>query len=265
MSMPAILFVVDAFTDQPFAGNPAAVCYLEQPADEGWMMKVAREMNLAETAFICPIGDGYSLRWLTPTVEVDLCGHATLASAFILWHTSRLRADQPACFLTRSGWLTCRKDGDAIEMDFPSLPVEECEIPIGFASAFGWKLNRLMKSSMDYLVELPNETALRNLVVNPNELAKYPVRGVIATTPSDDPQFDFVSRFFAPAAGVNEDPVTGSAHCALGPYWMSKLGRSELKAFQASQRGGAVTISVRGDRTFLRGNAVLMSRLEMLH
>ncbi|MEI7461666.1 MAG: PhzF family phenazine biosynthesis isomerase [Pirellula sp.] len=261
--MPATLYVVDAFTNEPFAGNPAAVCLLEKPADEAWMKNVAREMNLAETAFVCPLDDGYSLRWFTPTVEVDLCGHATLASAFAMWFTGRTSPEETVRFHTRSGWLMCRRREDWIEMDFPALDAKPCSIPLNFELALGWKPIELFHTSMDYLVELPSETLLRGLAVNPTELGKLPVRGVIATAKSDSPNFDFVSRFFAPAVGVNEDPVTGSAHCALGPYWQGRLGKTVFTAYQASQRGGTVKLEVQGQRVLLRGEAVLMSKVEL--
>jgi PhzF family phenazine biosynthesis protein len=259
------LHVVDAFTHRPFAGNPAAVCVLAAPRDESWMRHVAREMNLSETAFLHPIPGGYSLRWLTPVVEVQLCGHATLASAFTLWETGVLPADEFARFHTLSGWLTCRKLGDWIEMDFPAKVCEPCAVPAGLAESLGCEPVACGLNGMDYLVELPDERTLRALRPKTSALAELPVRGVIATSRSDSPRFDFVSRFFAPAAGVNEDPVTGSAHCALGPYWQRILGQDDFTAFQASERGGVVKLTVRGDRVLLRGQAVMMSKLELLH
>ncbi len=263
--MPAVLFVVDAFTHIPFAGNPAAVCVLKMPADDTWMQKVAREMNLAETAFLWPIAGGYSLRWFTPTVEVDLCGHATLASAFTLWHTDQLQTAIEAKFKTRSGWLSCRQRDEWIDMDFPSLATTPCHIPDSLGDALGWEPRDLFKSSMDYLVEVPTEKVLRGMSVQMNLLAKLPARGVIVTCKSESADFDFLSRFFAPAAGVNEDPVTGSAHCALGPYWKTKLLKNDFKAFQVSERGGVIHLSVQGDRVILSGQAVLMSRIELFH
>ena len=265
MKTKHILNVVDAFADKPFAGNPAAVCVLDAPADETWMKLVAREMNLAETAFLYPIADGWSLRWFTPSVEVELCGHATLASAFTLWETGALRADETARFSTLSGWLTCRREHAWIEMDFPYQVCMTCESPDGLAEALGCEPLSCGLNSMDYLVEVANERTLRSLKPDFNAIANLPVRGVIATCRSESLEFDFVSRFFAPAVSVNEDPVTGSAHCALGPYWQTKLGKSDFTAYQASERGGLVRLSVRGDRVRLRGQAVMMSRVELLH
>jgi PhzF family phenazine biosynthesis protein len=259
------LHVIDAFTDLPFAGNPAAVCLRREAADEAWMKRVAREMNLSETAFLHPIEGGFSLRWLTPAVEVKLCGHATLASAFVLWATGELAADQEARFDTLSGWLTCRRDGAWIEMDFPAKVCDPCEAPAGLAEALGCELLSCGLNGMDYLVEVANETVLRGLRPNFTALSALPVRGVIVTCGSESPDFDFLSRFFAPAAGVNEDPVTGSAHCALGPYWQAKLGKADFTAYQASERGGLVKLRVQGDRVLLRGKAVMMSVVELMH
>ncbi len=256
--------MIDAFTDKPFAGNPAAVCLLEAPADEHWMKQVAREMNLSETAFLHPIDGGWSLRWFTPAVEVKLCGHATLASAFTLWETGVLKPDEAARFNTLSGWLTCTREGGWITMDFPAKVCEPHPALSGLADALGCELLSCGLNGMDYLVEVADETTLRSLKPNFSTLATLPVRGVIVTCRSESREFDFVSRFFAPAAGVNEDPVTGSAHCALGPYWQSKLGQSDFTAFQASERGGVVKLSVRGDRVLLRGQAVMMSRMELM-
>jgi len=206
------------------------------------MKLVAREMNLSETAFLHPIKGGYSLRWFTPAVEVKLCGHATLASAFTFWETGVLAPDQPARFHTLSGWLTCRRDGDWIEMDFPALPVAPAEPPRALL-----------------------EKTVRAVRPDFQRLAELPVQGIIVTARSDSLEFDFISRYFAPASGVNEDPVTGSAHCALGPYWQGKLGKSDLTAYQASRRGGIVKLSVRGERVLLRGQAVMMSRIDLMH
>lgn len=262
--MAPVLYVVDAFTNQPFQGNPAAVCVTESPCDENWMRNIAREMNLAETAFAHPVDGGYSLRWLTPKVEVDLCGHATLATAHVLWQTGRLRSDEFARFQTRSGWLICRPSNGWIEMDFPSLATEICEAPYGLVSAIKAEPQSVHRSSMDYLVEIASAGQLRELIVDVNAVALYPVRGLIVTAKSDSPKYDFISRFFAPACGVNEDPVTGSAHCALGPYWSRKLGKTSLVAYQASERGGIVRMKTSENRVLLEGQAVLMSKVEFV-
>nr|ACO70923.1 hypothetical protein BH0283 [uncultured Verrucomicrobiota bacterium] len=263
--MPRILHTVDAFTAQPFAGNPAAVCVLEAAADPAWMQLVAREMNLAETAFLHPMEGGWSLRWFTPEVEVKLCGHATLASAHVLWETGVLQPDATARFHTLSGWLICRREGGWIEMDFPACPAEPCTPPAGLCGALGCDPVAVCRGETDCLVEVEGEHTLRALSPDFTALAKLPLRGVIVTCRSIAQEFDFISRFFAPAAGVNEDPVTGSAHCTLGPYWQAKLGRDDFTAFQASRRGGLVKLSVRGDRVILRGQAVMMSRVELQH
>lgn len=262
--MSTLLHVIDAFTDKPFAGNPAAVCILDAPADEKWMQLVAREMNHAETAFLHPIDGGFSLRWFTPALEVKLCGHATLASAFALWEAGALLRDEMARFHTLSGWLTCKREGDWIAMDFPACPVLPCEPPAGLAEALGCSLTFCGSNGMDHLVEVADEKVLRSLTPNFSVLSPLTQRGVIVTCRSEMVGFDFISRFFAPAAGVNEDSVTGSAHCALGPYWQKKLAQSDFTAFQASERGGSVKLSVREGRIILRGQAVMMSRVELL-
>jgi PhzF family phenazine biosynthesis protein len=205
------------------------------------------------------------LRWFTPAVEVKLCGHATLASAFVLWHTGLLQHDQDARFHTLSGWLTCRHEGDWIAMDFPAHRPEPCPPPRRLGDALGCEFVATARSDMDFLVEVKDEATLRALRPNMPALRKLPARGIMVTSRTESPGCDFVSRFFAPAVGVDEDPVTGSAHCTLGPWWKAKLGKSELTAFQASERGGIVKLSVAGDRVILRGQAVMMSRLEMLH
>ena len=251
------LYVVDAFANRPFAGNPAAVCVLDKPADEAWMQLVAREMNLSETAFLHPIADGYSLRWFTPAVEVKLCGHATLASAHTLWETGALATDQPARFHTLSGWLTCRRAGDWIEMDFPATPAAPCATPPGLSDALGAELLWTGGNGTDHLVEVADEQTLRALKPNFTALAPLTMRGVIVTCRSESPMFDFMSRFFAPAAGVNEDPVTGSAHCTIIPYWTARLSKTRIHARQVSARGGELFCELAGDRVRMGGRAVL--------
>lgn len=255
--------VVDAFTDRRFAGNPAAVCILPGPADEGWMKLLAREMNLSETAFLHPEGDGYRLRWLTPAVEVDLCGHATLASAHVLWEQGHLPADRPARFQSRSGPLAATKAGDWIELDFPAKRREAVDPPDGLLRALGTSAVSVGRNAFDYFVELASAEELRALTPDFPALATLPVRGVIVTSPSDTPEFDFLSRFFAPAAGVDEDPVTGSAHCALAPFWAERLGKTAMVGYQASARGGVVKVRVEGDRVILGGQAVTVWRGEL--
>ena len=256
------IIVVDAFTDTPFAGNPAAVCLLPAPADEEWMQLVAREMNLAETAFLHPEADGWRLRWLTPTVEVDLCGHATLASAHILWEDGHLSHGATARFHTRSGLLTATRGADRTILDFPAKLAEPAHPPETLCRALGVHAPRYVgRNQFDYLVELADETTVRGLTPDHGLLATLPVRGVIVTARADaGSQHDFVSRFFAPASGIAEDPVTGSAHCALAPYWSGKLGRTDLTGYQASLRGGTVQVQLRGDRVLLGGQAVTMMR-----
>jgi PhzF family phenazine biosynthesis protein len=263
--MPITLHVVDAFTDQPFRGNPAAVCLLGQPADESWMKLVAREMNLSETAFLHPIEGGFSLRWLTPVVEVKLCGHATLAASFALWETGVLSPNQEARFHTLSGWLTCRRVGSWIEMSFPTVACDPCDPPAVLQEALNCDIVASGCTGMDFLIEVKDAPVLRRLKPNFGMLSSLPVRGVIATCRSDANSYDFLSRFFAPAAGVNEDPVTGSAHCTLGPYWQAKLGKSDFVAYQASERGGLVKLTVQPDRVLLYGQAVMMSKVELMH
>jgi PhzF family phenazine biosynthesis protein len=253
---------VDAFTAHPFAGNPAAVCVLSAPKPDEWMRNVAREMNLSETAFLHPIEDGYSLRWLTPSVEVALCGHATLASAHVLWEDGHIKHHYPARFNTKSGWLTCERRGDWIEMDFPAKKEEPAEAPPQLAEALGVDLKYVGKNQFDYLVEVADEATLRALNPNHHLLRQLPVRGIIATSASSE--YDFVSRFFAPGSGIDEDPVTGSAHTALAPYWGKKLGKTEMTGYQASARGGIVKVRLNGDRVILCGQAVTMLRGELL-
>jgi PhzF family phenazine biosynthesis protein len=255
---------VDAFTDTPFAGNPAAVCLLPAPRDESWMQRVAREMNLSETAFLEKRDDGFTLRWFTPTTEVALCGHATLASAHVLWEEGHLAPAQQARFHTKSGLLTGDRAGEWIELDFPAKREEPAPMPAGLAEALGAAPKYVGRNQFDYLVEVDSEETVRSLNPNHTALAALPVRGVIVTSRADSAGHDFVSRFFAPGSGVAEDPVTGSAHCALGPFWAARLGKSELVGYQASARGGVVRVRVAGDRVKLGGKAVTVLRGELL-
>ena len=250
------MLVVDAFAEGAFGGNPAGVCLLPGPAAADWMQAVAAEMKHSETAFLERRADGWGLRWFTPATEVKLCGHATLASAHVLWETGALAAGQTAVFHTLSGQLTAQRRGGEIELDFPARPAHPAPPPPGLLDALGASSRSISRSESDYLVEVESPAALRALQPDFVRLAEVPMRGVIVTCASDDPQFHFLSRFFAPAVGVNEDPVTGSAHCSLGPFWQARLGRDELVAWQASARGGRVRISMRGDRVGLGGRAV---------
>jgi PhzF family phenazine biosynthesis protein len=262
MSIP--IFQVDAFAAAPFTGNPAAVCLLENEAKVGWMLSVAAEMNLSETAFITPHEDGFGLRWFTPATEVDLCGHATLASAHVLWETGRLAEADTARFHTRSGLLTAKRTGDWIELDFPATPAESIEPPPGLSDLLGSVPKFVGRSRFDLLLELTDAEELRDLNPDFVGLSSLPIRGLIVTAKSDVPEFDFLSRFFAPAAGINEDSVTGSAHCALAPFWAKRLGKDEMTAFQASPRGGVVKVKLVGDRVLLRGQAVTVLRGELV-
>jgi PhzF family phenazine biosynthesis protein len=255
---------VDAFTDKPFAGNPAAVCVLPEPRDENWMQTVAREMNLSETAFLHRHDDGFNLRWFTPAVEVALCGHATLASAHVLWETGELKSDEQARFYTQSGLLTAKREGDWIELDFPAKREEPAEAPDGLSRALGIEPVYVGRNVFDYLVLVESEEVLRGIQPDFTSLRLLKVRGVIVTSLSDSTDYDFVSRFFAPGSGVDEDPVTGSAHCCLGPFWASRLNKQELTAYQASERGGVVRVRVGGDRVHLGGQAITVMRGELL-
>ena len=257
---------VDSFTDKPFAGNPAGVCIVEKPRDVQWMRHVAREMNLAETAFLQrPADGGFDLRWFTPAVEVDLCGHATLASAHVLWETEQLAAEQPARFHTRSGLLTCTKRDTWIEMDFPATPPKKIDPPAGLLEALGVRGARFVgRSRFDGFVELEDEATLREVQPDFGRLKRIDARGVIITARASTTPYDFVSRFFAPQSGVDEDPVTGSAHCALAPYWAEQIRRSELVGYQASARGGVVRMRPDGDRVKLAGRALTILRGELL-
>jgi PhzF family phenazine biosynthesis protein len=256
---------VDAFTDRPFHGNPAAVCVLDQERPDDWLAAVAGEMNLSETAFLRPRHDGWALRWFTPVVEVDLCGHATLASAHALWEAGLAAPAQPLRFHTRSGELTARQDGGSIVLDFPAEPAVDVAAPPGLLEALGLPLHsRVARNRVDYLVALPDASAVRAVRPDMAALARMDMRGVMVTAAADDGHHDFVSRWFGPRVGVPEDPVTGSAHCCLGPWWSAALGSTELRGYQASARGGTVGVRVLGDRVELRGQAVTVLRGELV-
>lgn len=262
MSIP--LFIVDAFTEKPFGGNPAAVCLLDGPRDDTWLQLVAREMNLSETAYVWPEGDALRLRWFTPKVEVALCGHATLATSHVLWSEGRVETGNPIYFDTLSGRLSAARDGEWIELDFPLKPAEETPPPPGLLEALGVKARYVGRNSFDYLVEVASEDEVRTASPNFALLGTIPVRGVILTSRSTAGEFDFVSRFFAPAVGVNEDPVCGSAHCCLGAHWQQQLGKNELLARQVSERGGTIRVRVVGQRAMLGGRAVTTVRGSLL-
>jgi PhzF family phenazine biosynthesis protein len=261
------IYQVDAFTTEPFKGNPAGVCLLEKTMPEEWMRSLAMEMNLSETAFLLPKGDAFSLRWFTPRKEVRLCGHATLASAHILLESGIVQKDQTIQFDTLSGRLTARQDDGWIELDFPVRHTSACEGNSAINQALGVKpvATAISPSEMGdyYLLELDSDTIVREMAPDFIQLEVCKARAVIVTSRSSDPQFDFVSRFFAPWLGINEDPVTGSAHCYLAPYWAGKLGKSEFRAYQASARGGVMGCRWEGERVFLRGQAVTIFKGEM--
>lgn len=258
------LLQIDAFTSEPFRGNPAAVCLLDAARDETWMQNVAAEMNLSETAFLLRQQDGVSLRWFTPTVEVALCGHATLASAHALWEEGAMASAEIARFHTKSGLLTAERHGDWIELDFPALREQPDSPAAGLLESLGVADARYVgRNKFDFLIELESEEAVRALDPDHGALRKVPVRGVIVTSRASSGDLDFVSRFFAPGSGVDEDPVTGSAHCCLTPYWASKLGKAEMTAYQASRRGGIVRVRLDGDRVKLGGQAVTVFRGEL--
>jgi PhzF family phenazine biosynthesis protein len=265
MSLP--LFFVDAFTHTPFAGNAAAVCILDEPRDDAWLQQVAGEMNQAATAFVVPRNDGYQLRWFSARVELELCGHGTLASAHTLWEQGYLPADAQARFFTRkAGVLTARRDGEWIELNFPAKLEEAVETPAILAESLGVVPRYVGKSQLDYVVELESEEVVRTLQPRFEQLATLPARGVIVTAAAHDPAqgYDFVSRFFCPSVGINEDPVTGSAHCALSPFWSKRLDRPQLTGFQASTRGGIVRVFFDGDRVRLGGQAITTLRAQLL-
>jgi PhzF family phenazine biosynthesis protein len=262
MALP--LLQVDAFADRAFGGNPAAVYLLPAPAETDWMAGVAQEMNLSETAFLVPRDDGFGLRWFTPAVEVNLCGHATLASAHSLWELGRVPKDQPIRFHTLSGLLTASTQDGLIWLNFPARRMEEALPPPGLREALGIASRWCGRYRDDYLIEAESEEAVRALQPDHQALRALPLRGVIVTARASSAPYDFVSRFFAPGAGIEEDPVTGAAHCALTPFWSARLGKDTFLAYQASARGGEVRVRLAGDRVFLGGRAITILRGELL-
>ena len=265
MNIP--IYQVDAFTHEPFKGNPAAVCILDAQRELPWMQNVAAEMNLSETAFLVPERDGsFNIRWCTPTIEVDLCGHATLASSHVLLETGRVKPDAKIRFTSRSGPLGAQRNGQWIELDFPVREEEKIETPPELVSALGTKSLYTGKNVDDYIVLVESERIVRELQPDLARLKSFCTRGrgVIVTAQAETSGFDFVSRFFAPGAGIDEDPVTGSAHCCLGPFWMARLHKNEFTAYQASPRGGVVRVRIAGDRVFLGGEAVTVLKGELL-
>lgn len=259
------IWQVDAFTSEPFGGNPAAVCVMEASADERWMQNVAMEMNLAETAFVWPKGEIFRLRWFTPTQEVDLCGHATLAASHVLWEAGFLEKGTPALYETRSGQLTARWTEKGIELDFPADPPGETEAPEALLRAVGVEGRPVYcgKGRLGWLLELESETAVRALAPDFRAMSAASDRPVCATARGTG-KHDFISRFFAPTMGIDEDPVTGAAHCCLAPYWQERLGRKGLLGFQASARGGEVHVLAEGDRVVLTGQAVMVMKGELV-
>ncbi|SFL93185.1 PhzF family phenazine biosynthesis protein [Pelosinus propionicus] len=264
--MGVTIYQVDAFTDLPYKGNPAAVCLLDKAKDEAWMQAVANENNLSETAFLTPGNDGYNLRWFTPKSEVKLCGHATLASAYILYKEKLLPLNKQARFFTLSGLLTAsyHENTGFIELDFPAHSVTPCEPPRGLVESLKVKPIFIGRSDNDYLIEVASEDEVKELVPDFSRLLQVPCRGIIVTALASSNNYDFISRFFAPAVGVNEDPVTGSAHCRLAPYWEAKLKKNEFIAYQASSRGGFLQLATVGDRVRIGGKAVIVLKGEFL-
>jgi PhzF family phenazine biosynthesis protein len=258
------LHLIDAFTGEPFAGNPAAVCLLPDARPDAWMQAVAGEMNQAETAFLLREDAGFGLRWFTPLAEVDLCGHATLASAHFLWQQGHLPPSERARFHTRSGLLTASLTGEWITLDFPATPPEKCDPPAQLLTALGVGAAPVLRTRFDYFVVLSEPEMLRALRPDLRALAEIEARGAIVTTTSDEAGVDFLSRFFGPRVGVDEDPVTGSAHCALAPYWAARLGRRTLVGRQVSARGGTVGVEDAGERVYLSGKAVTVIKGTLL-
>jgi len=261
--MATPIIQVDAFTDKPFSGNPAAICVLAEPREDAWMQNVAMEMNLSETAFLVRRDDGWGLRWFTPVSEVMLCGHATLASAHVLWEEEYLAPSTQARFHTLSGLLTADRVDGQIELDFPMQPLSPADDAQGLSAVLGVEVACLRDAEWTWLVEVSEPSTLRGLSPDFEALRRYPRGSAIVTSRSDDLSYDFLSRFFVPGLGINEDPVTGSAHCALTPYWRDRLGKNVMVGYQASARGGVVGVTMDEGRVKLRGRAVTVLRGEL--
>lgn len=258
------IFHIDAFADAPFKGNPAAVCLLDAPRNDPWMQAMAAEMNLSETAFVLAEADGYRLRWFTPATEVNLCGHATLASAHALWQSGLLAPDATARFHTRSGLLLVDQTDGAIRMRFPAIDNAPCEPPAGLLPAMGIDADDVRACGNKHLIRVASETTVREMKPDFAALRELPLRGVMVTAQADaGSNLDFVSRYFAPWVGINEDPVTGSAHCCLAPYWRERLDKAELMAYQASARGGVLRLVVKAEEVEIYGQAVTVYRGEL--
>jgi PhzF family phenazine biosynthesis protein len=257
------IYQVDSFTQTPYSGNPAGVCVLENHADDSWMQNIACEMNCAETAFLVKNGGSYKLRWFSPAVEVELCGHATLAAAHILWETESVPKDKEIIFNTLSGRLTARMTNGLIWLDFPTIPAEETAPPLGLERSLGEKILWCGKNRFDYLIELTSEEAVRQCSPDYKSLRTIPMRGCIITSRASSPAYNIVSRFFAPAIGIDEDPVTGSAHCCLAPFWHKRLDLLEFTSYQASKRGGYIHMILNDDRVMIGGSAVTIFKCEI--
>jgi PhzF family phenazine biosynthesis protein len=249
-----LLHLVDAFSDRPFSGNPAAVCLLDAPRSDEWMQQLAFELGYSETAYVLRIDDRLTLRWFSPKTEVALCGHATLASAHVLWNVGRVQG--PIAFETKAGVLRCQRVHRVIYLDMPRSTLADEQPPVGLLSALGVRPLALKRANtQDILVELADEDAVQRATPDFASLAQVKARGVMITARSKNPEFDFVSRFFAPSVAINEDPVTGSAHCALAPYWGDKLGKTSMRARQLSQRGGILELELSPERVRMGGRA----------
>ncbi len=262
--MECPIYIIDAFTHKAFKGNPAAVCFPGEDVDSSWMQNVATEMNLSETAFLKKSGKGFDLKWFTPEVEVDLCGHATLASAHVLWESSLLERSERAIFNSKSGVLTAEKKNGEIEINFPSMSIREISGTEKLQEAFGTGFIYTGHTKGYYIFEVKSEDIVRNLKPDFSALKKITDCGVIVTSESSSKEFDFISRFFAPAYGIDEDPVTGSAHCVLGPHWSKKLNKKNMRAFQASKRGGVLSVRVDDERVYIAGEAVTVLKGELV-
>lgn len=261
--MKSKIYVVDAFTKTPFTGNPACVCFLQEAKEDQWMQNVAFEMRLSETAFLFQQEDGFSLRWFTPKTEVDLCGHATLAAAHILWETGILKPDETAKFETNSGTITADKVDDLVEMKFPILYQRPADFNPELISAFNITPMYVGSFENKLLIEVDGEEIVKSIEPDFRKLQQFDERAVVITSLAESEEYDFVSRHFAPWVGVYEDPVTGSNHSCLGPYWARRLDKTELKAYQASPRGGMLNLRVEKDCVYIGGNAITVYEGEL--